>query len=59
MLEENILLNKFQTRSENCFMNFSEHKSALNFMVLAAELKLLIFRISVRTFLKISVSERS
>jgi hypothetical protein len=37
----------------------SEHYSALNFMVFATELKLLIFKISARTFLKNSVSERS
>ena len=30
----------------------SEHFSALNFMVFATELKLLIFKISARTFLK-------
>ena len=33
-------------------MNSSEHYSALNFMVFATELKLLIFKISARTFLK-------
>ena len=30
----------------------NEHSSALNFMVFATELKLLIFKISARTFLK-------
>jgi hypothetical protein len=33
-------------------MNISEQSSALNFMVLDTELKLLIFKISARTFLK-------
>jgi hypothetical protein len=32
--------------------NFGEHFSALNFMVFSTELKLLIFKISARTFLK-------
>ena len=38
--------------SENYLVNISEHYSALNLMVFAAELKLLIFKISARTFLK-------
>ena len=46
-------------RSENYLVNISEHYSALNFMVFATELKMLIFKISARTFLKNSVSERS
>jgi hypothetical protein len=47
----NIEIQEF-IRSENYLMNISEQQSALNFMVLATELKLLIFKISVRTFLK-------
>ena len=39
-------------RSESYLVNISEQFSALNFLVLATELKLLIFKISVRTFLK-------
>ena len=39
-------------RSMNYLVNISEHYSALNFMVFATELKLLIFKISARTFLK-------
>ena len=39
-------------QSENYLVNSSEHYSALNFMVFATELKLLIFKISARTFLK-------
>ncbi|MBU3660749.1 MAG: hypothetical protein FGM14_12805 [Flavobacteriales bacterium] len=35
------------TRSENYFVNISEQFTALNFMVLATELRLLIFKISV------------
>jgi hypothetical protein len=37
-------------RSMNYLVNISEHYSALNFMVFATELKLLIFKISARTF---------
>jgi hypothetical protein len=33
-------------------VNISEQSSALNFLVLATELKLVIFKISARTFLK-------
>ena len=39
-------------QSENYLVNSSEHYLALNFMVFATELKLLIFKISARTFLK-------
>jgi hypothetical protein len=39
-------------QSDNYLVNISEHYSALNFMVFATELKLLIFKISARTFLK-------
>jgi hypothetical protein len=48
-------------RSESYFVNVSEQSSALNFLVLATELKLLIFKISAPSAdgLKISVSERS
>ncbi|NBR13492.1 MAG: hypothetical protein EBU01_02790 [Crocinitomicaceae bacterium] len=39
-------------RSESYLVNISEQSLALNFLVLATELKLLIFKISARTFLK-------
>jgi hypothetical protein len=39
-------------RSESYFVNISEQSSALNFLILATELKLLIFKISAKTFLK-------
>jgi hypothetical protein len=47
-----MLKNQEFIRSENYLVNSSEHHSALNFMLFATELKLLIFKISARTFLK-------
>jgi hypothetical protein len=46
------VVNQEFNRSEGYFVNISEPLLALNFLVLATELKLLIFKISARTFLK-------
>jgi hypothetical protein len=47
----NVKIQEF-IRSENYLENISEYYSALNFMVFATAMKLLIFKISARTFLK-------
>jgi hypothetical protein len=51
--QNNLMLkNQEFLQSENYLVNIREHYSALNFMVFATELKLLILKISGRTFLK-------
>ena len=46
------LVQVFIKKKIACFYNSKRKYSALNFMVFTTELKLLIFEISVRTFLK-------